>query len=258
MGNITITHPHLMDPEWENRLSGDKQHPRFETSPLNAVDEIIWQLNNHPPNTITILALGPLTNIAMVIEKDPGVLKKAKKIVSMGGAIFAPGNVSPLAEFNFYADPHAASVVIKATKGGAVPLVLVPLDITHTSYLFQDFVVARLGSVNEPLAEMFLNMLRDGFKFTAELDGLDAVALHDPLAAAIALGLVHPEMNKLAVHVECESTLTYGACVVDRRFNPPPPLTDKDPHVNVCLTFPEPEKFQAKLLDAIFPPKPVP
>lgn len=248
IGNLTRTHPHLMAPHGDN----SQEDQRYEVSPLDAVDEIIWQLATHPPGTLTILALGPLTNIAKVVEKDPAVLQRAKQVVVMGGAIACPGNISPLAEFNFYADPHAASVVLEATRGGAVRLVLVPLDITHTSFLTREFATARLASRLDPLAQLVFNMLRDSFGFTMDYLGVDAVALHDPLAAAIALGLICPTTETMAVRVECESALSLGASVADRRRNAPS-LTAQDPHVDVCLSFPLPEKFQEQLLDAIFP-----
>ncbi|KAI9297285.1 nucleoside hydrolase, partial [Neoconidiobolus thromboides FSU 785] len=106
-GNLTNTHPHFIDNEFKSKL--------FEVSEYNAVDEILFQLKNNPPFTITIVTLGPLTNLAKAIQKDAYTVGLAKHIYIMGGACKVPGNVTTEAEFNFFADGYAAKVVLDAT-----------------------------------------------------------------------------------------------------------------------------------------------
>ncbi|KAI9273082.1 Inosine/uridine-preferring nucleoside hydrolase domain-containing protein [Phascolomyces articulosus] len=89
----------------------------FQTTERDGADEILYQLKQAPPLTISILAVGPLTNIALAYQRDPITLSRAKRILIMGGAVDAPGNVTPLAEFNFRADPDAANIVLSASKG---------------------------------------------------------------------------------------------------------------------------------------------
>ncbi|KAI0223887.1 hypothetical protein L0F63_001865, partial [Massospora cicadina] len=261
MGNVSQTHPHLMDPHWESRVSsrilhpryGDRQlnHPRYEVSQLDAVNEIIHQLNKHPPNTLIILALGPLTNIALAIERDHKAMQRAKEIVIMGGAVFTMGNVTPKAEFNFYADAHAANVVFESATKFSLPLTLVPLDITHTTFLHRDLATAHFDKTHQPLAELLFNMLTNSFEVTKESYGIDGVALHDPLAAAIALGLVRPAIQKMRIEIECNSVQNLGACITDLNSVSLP--LQLGHYVNVCMTLPEPDSFQALLLKALFP-----
>lgn len=86
-------------------------------SSQNAVDEILCQLQNNPPFTITIIGLGPLTNVALAYEKDKYTFSRVKQIICLGGVIKSCGNVTPCAEFNFFADPDAANILSEATKG---------------------------------------------------------------------------------------------------------------------------------------------
>lgn len=99
--------------------------PGFAVQRQHAVDFIIETVNAEPGN-ITLCAIGPLTNIALALIKDPGIAGKIKQLVLMGGAAFCPGNVSPAAEFNFYVDPWAAHVVLSA----GIPQVMFGLDVT--------------------------------------------------------------------------------------------------------------------------------
>ncbi|KAG0174933.1 hypothetical protein DFQ30_001833 [Apophysomyces sp. BC1015] len=89
----------------------------FKTTSRDAADEILYQLEKAPPLSISICAVGPLTNIALAYQRNPIVFSRAKRIVIMGGAIHEAGNVTPTAEFNFRADPHAADLVMSASKG---------------------------------------------------------------------------------------------------------------------------------------------
>jgi purine nucleosidase len=93
----------------------------------HAVDFIIETLMERPAGTVTLCALGPLTNIALALVREPRIASRIKRIVAMGGGFFEGGNVTPAAEFNIYVDPHAARVVFDAD----IPLTLIPLDCTH-------------------------------------------------------------------------------------------------------------------------------
>ena len=86
-------------------------------SSRNATDEILHQLQNSPPFTITIIALGPLTNLGLAHEKDKYTFSRVKQIICLGGFVDFYGNVTPCAEFNFFADPDAASILAEVTKG---------------------------------------------------------------------------------------------------------------------------------------------
>ncbi|KAI9304108.1 Inosine/uridine-preferring nucleoside hydrolase domain-containing protein, partial [Cunninghamella echinulata] len=109
--------------DWEKHLiHGDegitKNEERwFNTTQRDAADEILYQLKQSEPLTLTIVAIGPLTNIALAYQRDPITFSKAKRVVIMGGNVNTPGNTVPYAEFNFRADPHAADIVMATSKG---------------------------------------------------------------------------------------------------------------------------------------------
>src|SRR6185312_12227945 len=101
--------------------------PTIELQAQHGVDFIIETLQKEPMGSVTLCTLGPLTNIAMVMVKAPGITRRIRKIVMMGGAYFEGGNITPTAEFNIYVDPEAADVVMRS----GVDIVMVPLDVTH-------------------------------------------------------------------------------------------------------------------------------
>ncbi|OZJ01826.1 hypothetical protein BZG36_04791 [Bifiguratus adelaidae] len=125
-------HPHFTYKDWQSLIISDqeildaedtlyrkeKQHsPLYTTSPRSGCDEILFQLAQAQPFTVTIVAVGPLTNLALALENDPKTFCLAKRIIILGGAIDVPGNTSPFAEFNFLADAHAAKAVLETTHG---------------------------------------------------------------------------------------------------------------------------------------------
>lgn len=115
---------------YTNRLEAPKLSPSglFYLSPRSVVDEYIHQLSTVKEDSLTIITLGPLTNIAMVHQRDPEILSKAKEIISMGGNLNFPGNVTPFAEFNVWSDAKAVEIVLDATKDQKINLTLVPLN----------------------------------------------------------------------------------------------------------------------------------
>jgi purine nucleosidase len=93
----------------------------------HAVDYLVRTLEAAAPASITLAMLGPQTNLALALRRSPGIVRGLKQVVVMGGAWFNPGNITPLAEFNLFADPHAAAEVMAS----GIPLVYIPLDVTH-------------------------------------------------------------------------------------------------------------------------------
>lgn len=164
---------------------------------------------------LTIVALGPLTNLALALERDARRLGRAGRIVVMGGAIAVPGNVTPAAEFNFYVDPEAAAAVLEA--GLAVELV--PLDVTRRVVLAQTALTDRLRRCSDRVARFILDFTLHGFAFGSEREG-GGIVLHDPLAMAVALDPSLVTFEPLCVKVECEGKLTRGLSLVDRREIP--------------------------------------
>ena len=183
------------------------------TMPLQAqhgVDFIIETLRREPAHTVTLCPLGPLTNIAMAFQKAPDIVARVQQIVLMGGGCFEGGNITPAAEFNIYVDPEAADLVFRA----GVPLVVMPLDVTHKALTTRARVEAfrglgtEVGRVAAEWADFFE-------RFDMEKYGSEGAPLHDPCVIAY---LIRPELFKgrhINVQVETQSELTLGMTVAD-------------------------------------------
>jgi purine nucleosidase/pyrimidine-specific ribonucleoside hydrolase len=177
--------------------------------------EVILEAADRWGPDLTIVALGPLTNLALALQQDPRRLGRAGRIVVMGGAIAVPGNITPAAEFNFYVDPEAAAAVLEA----GLPVELVPLDVTRRVVLAQTALTERLHRCSDRVARFILDFTLHGFAFGAEREG-GGIVLHDPLAMAVALDPSLVTFEPLCVEVECEGRLTRGLSLADRRGIP--------------------------------------
>lgn len=176
----------------------------------HGVDFIIETLRREPAGTVTLCALGPLTNIAQAFLQAPDVIDRVQQIVLMGGAYFEVGNVTPAAEFNIYVDPEAAELVFKS----GVDLVVMPLDVTHKALGRRDYVEAirnigsEVGRVAAEWADFFERFDKDKY-------GTDGGPLHDPTVIAY---LIRPELfagRHINVEIETQSELTLGMTVAD-------------------------------------------
>ncbi len=186
---------------------------------------------------LTILTLGPLTDIAHLLMEDPGVAANIDRIVLMGGGL-ATGNVTSVAEFNIYADPEAANVVF-ASK---IPLVMVGLDATDSALIFPE-EIDRLrsgGKVSRMIANLF-----DHYSAGAVRRGVPGCRLHDPAAAAFLLDPTLFTGADFFVQVETEGRLTRGMTIADRR-----PFSRQAPNAHVLLTVNR-ERLVALLLDSL-------
>ena len=105
----------------------DLPDPTVPLHPQHGVDFIVETLLMAEPGEVTLCTLGPLTNVALALQRAPEIATRIREIVMMGGAYFEVGNITPAAEFNIYVDPHAADVVFRS----GVPLTVLPLDVTH-------------------------------------------------------------------------------------------------------------------------------
>lgn len=147
----------------------------------DAVDYLVGRLREEPG--ITVIAVAPLTNLALAEAREPGVLKRAGRIVVMGGALAEPGNVTASAEFNFYADPEAAQAVVRS----GARLTLVPLDATRQVELSRAALQRRLGPDPAPAAVFCEAAARTGMARLEETRGRAVIHLHDLLAVAFAI-----------------------------------------------------------------------
>jgi inosine-uridine nucleoside N-ribohydrolase len=223
----------------EDGLGDLPDWPEVEPLPGSpgAVEVILDAARRHERD-LTIIALGPLTNLALALKEDAGALERVGRIVAMGGAVDVPGNVTPTAEFNMFVDPEAAHRVLAA----GLPLEIVPLDATRQAVLPRAGMRATLGRATGPLASRIQGFSERGFRI-AHSDGEQGMALHDPLAVGLALdpSLGKWEAVRLAIGPDGETMRTSGPpnCRVARsvesdrfirlfldRLCPPTPLRD--------------------------------
>jgi inosine-uridine nucleoside N-ribohydrolase len=164
--------------------------PRTKPVPQHAVDYLIERVLAEP-GEISVFPIGPLTNIAMAIRKEPKFSLSVKELVIMGGAIQDGGNVTPLAEFNIYVDPHAAHIVFHS----GIPITLIPLDVTHKCLLQQEHV-DRLLKIRSPISR-FISEAVEVYRESSLKLGYSGSALHDPLTLAT---IIAPEILTLKEH----------------------------------------------------------
>ena len=181
------------------------------------------------PGELVVVALGPLTNLAVALERDRRRLSRVARVVIMGGAVAVPGNVTPSAEFNFHVDPEAAAAVFRS----GLPLELVPLDATQQVTLRRADLAAALVRGRAPIARFIDDFTNHLFTF-GDQRGEEGFALHDPLAVGVALDPSLVELEPFHVDVEDEGRVTRGASVADRRSIPPREKTP--PNCRVAMT----------------------
>jgi len=181
--------------------------PEQPAAQRQAVQRLL-QLVQRYGRDLTVIALGPLTNVARAIQLSPATMQQLGRLVIMGGAIGVPGNVSPVAEFNIFVDPHAADVVFRA----GLPITLVPLDVTRQVRLTRDFLQhASQGSATR-LVPAIHDLTQHPLQSQAE-----GMALHDPLAIAVAIDPSLITLTSLPVCVETRGPHTLGMTVADQR-----------------------------------------
>jgi inosine-uridine nucleoside N-ribohydrolase len=178
---------------------------------LDGADLILRTVEDFP-DQLVVVALGPLTNLALAVQRDPAALKRCARIVIMGGAVAVGGNVTPVAEFNMYVDPDAAAAVFE----GGLPIDLVPLDVTRQVMLTRDSLQGSLSRRRGSRARFIEDFTLFGFEF-GESRREGGIFLHDPLAMAVAIEPALVGFESLHVAVEAEGRLTRGMTVADLR-----------------------------------------
>nr|KJB36384.1 hypothetical protein B456_006G156300 [Gossypium raimondii] len=176
--------------------------PKTEKSDKSASEFLVEKVSQYP-GEVSILALGPLTNVALAIKRDSSFPSKVKKIVVLGGSFFALGNVNPAAEANIYGDPEAADVVF--TSGANI--VVVGINIT-TQVQMTDDDLLKLKQSNGKHAQLLSDMCKFYRDWHVRSDGVSGIFLHDPVSF---VALVRPDLftyKKGVVRVE-----TQGICV---------------------------------------------
>lgn len=223
------------------RLTDSAGRPRYplpcrRPEPATAVEAILRHARARPEE-ITVVAVGPLTNLACAAEADSDSLRRLREIVCMGGAFRCPGNITAAAEFNIFADPDAAQTVLNT----GIPLRFIPLDVTEQVLIYPvdlanssttGLPAAATGSAGAPpdrphappdVPTLLADLLQHTFDFYQERVGFAGCHLHDPLAIA---ALLWPELFRFReafVEVETMGEVALGMTVADLRERRDPP-----------------------------------
>lgn len=187
--------------------------PALSVQPTHAVAYLIDTLLTAQAcsNKITICVLGPLTNLAVALRQQPGIVGGIERVLIMGGAAREAGNRSSVAEFNILSDPHAAHIVLNAQT----PVILFPLDVTHQA-MTSPARLAALDDLKGPVAQAMRTLFADWNRSDPARYGSEGGPLHDPLVIA---ALLQPDLFSgytAYTQVELSSPLTLGQTVVDR------------------------------------------
>ena len=212
--------------------------PKENASDIHAVDFMADAIRKNF-GEVTLVATGPLTNVALFALKYPDLVKGIKEFVFMGGGI-AFGNATPVAEFNIYVDPEAADI----TLGMDVPKVMAPLDMTHQAAITKE-EVQKLKDSGSRVLNVVADLMIFFMKTYKKIFGIDGAPLHDPTTIAY---LIDPDMfewEDLNVSVELKGEITYGQTVVDVWKT-----TGRKPNVRVLKKI-DRDKFFELLLDTL-------
>jgi len=164
------------------------------------------------PHELTLITLGPLTNLASALANDAIPIRKLRSVISMGGALTVPGNVTKAAEFNIYTDPHAAEQVVQSE----LPLTLVPLDVGMQVTLTRDAIRRLTAGATDPVTRFLGDATVAGLAYAEKAEGAAVFPLLDPLAAAVAIDPTLVKLAQLHVEVDTGGQATRGRTVADR------------------------------------------
>jgi purine nucleosidase len=189
---------------------GNSRLPAPHNSPIpqHAVDFLIEKVLSEP-GEISIFPIGPLTNIAMAIRKEPEFANAVRQLVIMGGAIRENGNMTPQAEFNIFVDPHAAHIVFHS----GIPITLIPLDVTHRCLLKPEHV-DRLLRIHSPISQFVSDAMEVYLEASYER-GMAGSALHDPLTLATIIAPELLTLKEYFVDVDISGGVSMGKTFAD-------------------------------------------
>lgn len=199
-------------------------------NPVSAAD-FIAKMCMGEPGEIELVTIGPLTNVAIALEQHPGLAAAIPRITMMAGAAKIPGNITPAAEFNVWADPDAADVVVRS----GIPMVMVPLDVCHQTRMDRN-ALARIGENPHPLAQFVQEAVEPWIEVRAQSGGGEGFHLYDSLAMAAAFAPDIIGCRPAYVAVETQGRYTTGETVCEFNESVIGRLRNKSANAEVALT----------------------
>lgn len=217
-GLITAQSIHGWDGLGElNRFKNSDGSPRYlyPQLPQDLPDatEVLLDLLKRYPDELSLITLGPLTNLAEALRADKGRVKRLREVVIMGGAITVCGNIRPSAEFNIFVDPRAAQRVFQS----GLPIKLVPLDVTERVRLGPMEIENLAQNMDEQLGRFLSDATSKAMEYMKQMRGVETIFLHDPLAVGVAIDASLVETTLLHVDVETHEGITQGMTLADLR-----------------------------------------
>ncbi|MBC7878876.1 MAG: nucleoside hydrolase [Anaerolineales bacterium] len=183
--------------------------PQAQAQAQHACDFLIEKIMSSP-DEITLVAIGPLTNVALAIRKEPHIIQKVKEVLIMGGAIRHQGNTTPLAEFNTYVDPHAAHIVFHS----GMPIILTPLDVTYQCIFLKEDL-DRLLKIDSPITKFISDATRFYMEFHDEYQKIDGCVINDPMTLALTFMPEICDYEELYVDVDISTGVGLGNTFAD-------------------------------------------
>jgi len=222
---------------------GDIGLPLAGRSPASGdAIRVLLETIHQSAGALALVALGPLTNIAVALRQDPSIAHAVSECIIMGGTGQGHGNMTPVAEYNFWADPEAASIVFES----GMPIKMVGWDISRTYAVFNPEDTAALRAIDTPLARFCVDIQKAVQEFALSTTRLPGFDLPDPIAMAIALDpTVATSIERCYVAIETLSPLCRGQSVIDRLH-----LLGRQPNAEVVMEASR-EQFLRILFDAV-------
>jgi len=186
--------------------------PRAQLHGGHVSEKVMWETIRANPREVSIISLGPLTNLSRLLRRDPSIAEIIDRVIISGGTVHGAGNVTPVADLNFYCDPQAARHVVREplTKS------LVPLETTSHVLLEFDFL-DQLPDETSRAGLLLRRMLPHAYRAHRQLLGSEGIWLHDVVALVAATNPELFERAAIVADVETSGDLTAGMLVIDRR-----------------------------------------
>jgi Inosine-uridine nucleoside N-ribohydrolase len=234
--------PHQINPA--SRIHGDFLDLPPSRSTKGSRHAVDWLIDTYMASNgdITLVPVGPLTNIATAMRKEPRIIERIPELVIMGGA-HDHGNATASAEFNIFLDPEAARIVVNCGR----PIRMLPLDATHRALVSKDdcALLRALGTPAATATAIFIEKRIEGYDATQPMHRLGAAPVHDALAVCAVIDPTVITTHFIAVDVETGGELSQGRTVCDFRGR-----SRKDPNVHFAMDADEP-KFVSMLLEIL-------
>lgn len=210
--DVPLVKESLLSPETHgNQGLGYAQlpEPAAQAQSQHASDFLIEHIMSHP-GEITLAAIGPLTNVALAIRKEPRIVQNVKEVFIMGGAVFHPGNTTAQTEYNVYVDPHAAHIVFHS----GMPMILTPLDVTYQC-IFTPDDLKRLQKIDSPITKFIADSTRFYMEFHDEYQSIEGCVINDPMTLALTYMPEICDYQNLVMDVDVSTGVGLGNTFAD-------------------------------------------